>query len=76
MKRGSTYRSPSPAFGAWLLSEIKAAGMNQQEFADSVGVSRTTVSRWVKGRVPDGVFIDPIADVLLLDYDEVSERAG
>lgn len=76
MKRESTYRQQSPAFGAWLLSEIKAAGMTQGEFAEKVGVSRTTVSRWVKGRIPDGVFIDPIADVLLLDYDEVSERAG
>lgn len=76
MRRGSTYRPSSPQFGSWLLSEIRAAGMNQGEFADRVGVSRTTVSRWVHGRVPDGVFIDPIADVLTLPYDVVSERAG
>ncbi len=76
MKRGATYRPQVPAFGSWLLSKIKEAGLNQGEFADRVGVSRTTVSRWVNGRVPDGTFIDPIADVLLLEYDIVATKAG
>jgi transcriptional regulator with XRE-family HTH domain len=76
MKRGSAYRSQSPAFGQWLRAEIAAARMSQGEFADRVGVSGATVSRWVKGRVPDGVYIDPIARALSLDYDDLAERAG
>lgn len=63
-------------FGAWLSREIKSQGMSQGEFARRVGVSATTVSRWVNGRVPDGQFIERIADVLLLDADEVLTRSG
>lgn len=76
MAKIGTYRKQSPSFGAWLASQIKLRGMNQREFAERMGVSQSTVSRWIKGRVPDGSFIDLIADVLVLDYDLVSMQAG
>lgn len=76
MKRSRTYRRQSTTFGPWLLARLKDAGLTQGEFAERVGVSPTTVSRWVNGRVPDGSFIDQIADVLVLDYDLVSMQAG
>lgn len=66
----------NPAFGAWLLGEIQAAGMSRAEFAKKVGVSHVTVGRWINGRVPDAGYIDPIADVLVLDYDKVATKAG
>ncbi len=65
-----------PAFGVWLKSEIAARGMSQNEFAKAVGVSPTSVSRWINGDQPKGEHIDPIADVLVLDYDLVNNRAG
>lgn len=64
------------AFGNWLASEIRLRGLNQAEFAQKVGATPTTVSRWVNGRVPAGRFIERIADVLVLDYDLVATKAG
>lgn len=75
----NTYGDNSPAsktFGPWLASMIQARGLNQAEFADKVKASPTTVSRWINGRVPNAKYIQPIADVLLLDYDLVATRAG
>jgi transcriptional regulator with XRE-family HTH domain len=50
--------------------------MNQNEFALKVGVGRSTVSRWANDQQPSGEYIDPIADVLVLDYDLVATKAG
>jgi transcriptional regulator with XRE-family HTH domain len=75
MKQPSTLRG-SNAFGQWLLGEIRSRGMNQTEFAKRVGASTTTVSRWIAGRIPEGKYMDPIADVLVLDYDLVATKAG
>jgi transcriptional regulator with XRE-family HTH domain len=50
--------------------------MNQSDFAERVGASTTTVSRWIHGRVPQAKYIDPISDVLVLDYDLVATKAG
>lgn len=66
----------SKTFGPWLASMIRARGLNQAEFAERVGASATTVSRWINGRVPAAKYIDDIANVLLLDYDLVATRAG
>lgn len=74
--RQNDSESLSPAFGAWLASEVRSHGLNQGEFARRVGVSATTVSRWLKGRVPKGRYIEQIADVLLLDVDQVLTRSG
>lgn len=75
MKESGTSREISP-FGCWLLSEIRRAGMNQTEFAGAVKTSGTTVSRWIHGRMPNGRYIERIADVLVLDYDLVATKAG
>lgn len=73
---GSPESPQSETFGPWLASMIRARGMNQVEFSEKVGASATTVSRWINGRVPAGRYLQHIADVLLLDYDLVAERAG
>ena len=72
----NTPRTDRASFGTWLESEIQHAGHNKRSFAEAIGVSHVTVGRWVAGRPPHAKYIDAIADVLLLDYDEVAERAG
>lgn len=69
-------QSDNPAWGAWLLQQIKRREMNQVEFSERVGVKPATVSRWVNGRVPKGSYLDTIADALMLDFDTVATNAG
>lgn len=76
MKPADTYRKQSESFGPWLASRIKQAGLTQAEFAKRVGASKSSVSRWIHGRVPEASFIDAIADVLVVDYDTVATKAG
>ena len=64
------------AFGSWLRSAILARGVTQNEFACSIGVSKSTVSRWINGDTPKGEFIEKIADVLVLSYDFVDTKVG
>lgn len=63
-------------FGEWLLQELARNNLNQGELAERVGVSGTTVSRWIYGRQPAGKYIDLIADALSRDYDTVATKAG
>lgn len=63
-------------FGEWLRSAIIARGMTQNEFAIAIGVSKSTVSRWINGDTPKGQFIEKIADVLVLSYDFVNTKVG
>jgi transcriptional regulator with XRE-family HTH domain len=69
-------RSVNPAWGAWLLQQIRRREINQVEFAERVGVKPATVSRWVNGRVPRGSYLDSISDALMLDFDTVATKAG
>ena len=39
-----------------------AAGMNQTEFADAVGATQSTVTRWERGAMPGGEMLKAIAD--------------
>lgn len=73
-----TERSASriPGWGSWLKSQIVARGLSQNEFAKKADVSKSTVSRWMGDYQPSGLFVDRIADVLVLDYDLVATRAG
>lgn len=65
-------RMASATFGAWLESKLSAARLNQREFADRIGVSQSTVSRWLRNyRVPEPASCDAIADVLLVPLDKV-----
>lgn len=74
--RPGNVKAPSD-FGSWLRSQITSRKMTQKEFADAIGVSPTSVSRWIKhGDRPKAEHIDPISDVLVLDYDLVATRAG
>lgn len=75
MKHDAPGRGLAP-FGSWLSAEISRRGLNQAEFAKLIGVGTSTVSRWINGRIPEAKFIDPISDVLVLDFDVVATRAG
>lgn len=61
---------------SWLETEIAHRGLSKQEFADAVGVSRSTVYRWLEGDRPKGELIDRISDVLLVDYEIAWARMG
>ena len=50
--------------------------MNQSEFAKLAAVGTSTVSRRMNGSVPEGVLLERIADILVLDKDIVATRAG
>lgn len=50
--------------------------MNLSEFAEAVDVSISSASRWIHGRIPRADYLERIADVLVLDYDELATRAG
>lgn len=64
-------------FGPWLRSRIIAREMTQAQFAKAIGVSPTSVSRWIKhGDQPKGIHLERIADVLVSDYDLVATKAG
>lgn len=65
-----------PAFASWLARELKRSDMNQREFAKALGVSTSTVSRWLSGRTPEAPYCDVIADVLRVDVDTVLTIAG
>ena len=69
-------RGHSPAFGSWLASQLRGRDLNQSEFAARLGVSQSTISRWINGRIPEATLLDRIADVLVLDYDFVATKAG
>lgn len=74
----STYRSSKriPGWGDWLKAQLASAGMNQSELARDVGVSKSTVWRWVRDDQPKAQYVERIADVLVLDFDLVAEKAG
>lgn len=63
-------------FGSWLRGAIAARGLSQNEFADAIRASKSSVSRWINGDAPKAEFIERIADVLVLDYDVVATKAG
>lgn len=69
-------RKQSATFGPWLEVRIGMSGLSRQQFADRVGVSKSTVWRWINGRVPEASYIEKISDVLVIPYDEVATRAG
>lgn len=65
------------AFGEWLKQELARRGWSQTELARQVGTSTGTVSDWVRGvRTPTPESCDRIADVLVMDVDDVLTRAG
>ena len=51
--------------------------MTQGEFARAIHVSPTSVSRWIKhGDRPKAEHLEPISDILVVDYDLLATRAG
>lgn len=65
------------SFGEWLLGEITAAGESQAWLARQVGVSPSSVSRWINGEdLPSEENCRRIARAINRPEDEVRERAG
>lgn len=65
------------AFGTWLREKMHEVGTNQRKLAEAIDVWPATVSNWMRGhRIPDPEYCERIADVLILDPDEVMVRAG
>lgn len=75
MKQNAPDRADN-LFASWLARRMRAAGMNQSELATAVGVSTSTVSRWLSGRRPEAAYAETMADALNLDVDEVLTMAG
>jgi transcriptional regulator with XRE-family HTH domain len=63
------------AFGPWLNAHIRDRRISQVEFAEKVGVSQGTVSKWLTGLTPRADYLDGISEVLLMDYDMVATYA-
>jgi transcriptional regulator with XRE-family HTH domain len=64
-------------FGEWLRTQLRQRGETMAAFADLVGVTAATVSRWISGqRRPDVASTQKIARVLQLPTELVMEMAG
>jgi transcriptional regulator with XRE-family HTH domain len=64
-------------FGEWLRIQLRQRGETMTAFANLVGVTDATVSRWISGqRRPDVASTQKIARVLHLPTDLVMEMAG
>ncbi len=60
--------------GQFLKQLRKEKGITQEEFAEKIGVSGRTVSRWVTGsNMPDISLLVDIADFYEVDVREIRE---
>lgn len=67
----------SSQFPAWFRDQLKRREWTYADFARKSGVGPSMVSFWARGeRVPSPQSCDIIADVLLVDVDEVLSLAG
>ena len=53
-------------FGSNLLFLRRKKGLTQEQLAQTLGVSRQTVSKWESGQVPELVTLMTLADFFLL----------
>lgn len=65
------------SFGEALLKARKAKGLSQQELANSIPVSRSSVANWeADRRLPNATIIAKIADILDIDVSELLDVAN
>ena len=65
------------SFGEALLKARKAKGLSQQELANSIPVSRSSVANWeADRRLPNAAIIAKIADILEIDVTELLDAAN
>lgn len=79
MRRMSDQVNPKPAltFGEWLEDQMVAHGLNQSDFAYSIGVNQSTVSNWLNNKAqPTRQNLRRIAAALGLQESTVLRRAG
>ena len=64
-------------FGQALLMARKQKGLSQQELADSLPVSRSSVANWeADRRLPNATIIAKIAEILDIDVSELLDTAN
>lgn len=64
-------------FGQALLMARKQKGLSQQELADSLPVSRSSVANWeADRRLPNATIIAKIAEILDIDISELLDTAS
>ena len=64
-------------FGEALLAARKQKGLSQQEFADSLPVSRSSVANWeADRRLPNATIIAKIAEILDVEISELLDTAN
>ncbi len=64
-------------FGTWLKHQLDRREWSQADLAKRMHVTNGMVSRWVRGeRVPSTDSIDRLADVLMVDVDQLLTLAG
>lgn len=76
--------TPSEEFAAWLDPHMRAAGYDLERlsggraaFAEAVGVSGATVTRWLQGKsMPDPDKFEPIAKALNVDPIDMLKEIG
>lgn len=67
---------PANSFGAWLERQMRSRDLNQRELAEKLGTNQSTVSRWIRGVMPEPQWYEVIADALMVDFDVVATAAG
>ncbi len=64
-------------FGKTIRKHRTEKGLSQQELADKLFVTRSTVARWENGsRMPDAMMIGKIAECLLVDVNNLITAAA
>jgi transcriptional regulator with XRE-family HTH domain len=63
--------------GEWIKDQLEQRGLSMRAFANQVGVSQPTVSKWIAGKIrPDAASAAKIAVALQVPLHEVYEHAG
>lgn len=64
-------------FSAWLRRQLQRREWTESDLARRMSTTPSVVNRWARGeRVPSPQSCESLADVLLIDVNEVLERAG
>lgn len=63
-------------FNDWLLSKLREYDWSQADLARNAGLTKSAISKYLSGRIPDETALRKIAKALNLPADLVFEKAG
>lgn len=63
-------------FNDWLLKQLQEKNWSQADLARSSGLTKSAISKYLSGRVPDETALRKIARALKLPPELVFEKAG